>query len=100
MDILTVLYSASGLVFGIAFVPQIVRLAKDRSGAASISLSMWLVFAFCSSISLAYACAHNGDVYFIFCSSIGVVGNLTVLFLAALRRIQILAHPAPALARV
>ncbi len=88
MDILTGLYSISGLIFGAAFVPQIVTLIKDRSGAASISLSTWIVFAVCSVISLLYACTHNGDVYFIFCSSVGVAGNLAVLMLAMMRRMQ------------
>lgn len=100
MDLITVLYSMSGLVFGATFIPQIMALANDRSGASSTSISTWLVFAAYSLVSLSYACTHSKDIFFIFCSSIGAAGNLIVLVLAATRRLQFKSPAKPAQAIV
>jgi lipid-A-disaccharide synthase-like uncharacterized protein len=93
MDILSILYSVSGLIFGAAFVPQILTLARDHSGAVSTSISTWLVFSLCNLVSLSYACTHSHDVCFIFCTTVGAMGNITVLVLACLRRIQFKVSP-------
>lgn len=96
MDLLTILYTISGLVFGMAFVPQIRTLLTDTSGAVAINLSTWVMFSLCSAVTLIYACLHNGDMYFIFCSAICLIGNIVVLTLASLRRVTVPAktrHP-------
>jgi hypothetical protein len=87
MDLITILYSFSGLVFGFAFFPQIATLVKDKSGAASMSLSTWAIFTACSIITFLYACTH-GDKQFIFCSAIGTAGNVSILIIGAVRRMQ------------
>jgi len=95
MDVLALLYSFSGLVFGAAFIPQVVTLLKDTSGAASFNISTWSIFTLCNLVTLLYAVTHTGDHYFVFCSAIGVIGNLSVLTLGAVRRL----HPAKVTAR-
>ncbi len=82
------LYSANGMVFGAAFLPQIYALIKDKSGAISVNLATWSLFSTCSLITFAYAYSHNGDGHFIFCSAIGTIGNLSVLMLGTIRRLQ------------
>ncbi len=88
MDILTILYTATGFIFGIAYVPQIITLLKDTSGAAAINLTTAFLFTVCSTISCAYAVVNNGDLYFVFGTAVCTIGNITVLVLALLRRWQ------------
>ncbi len=88
MDTVTLLYTSNGMVFGAAFLPQIVTLIKDRSGAVSMNLATWGLFTLCSLITLVYACTHNGDNHFIFCSAIGTLGNTMIFMLGSLRRLQ------------
>lgn len=88
MDTITMLYSANGLVFGAAFLPQIVTLVRDKSGALAMNLATWALFSACSMITFLYACTHNGDNHFIFCSAIGTFGNTSILLLGGLRRLQ------------
>ena len=89
MDILSLLYVAAGFVFALAFVPQVRALLRDTTGAASISLSTWALFTLCNCITLAYAIAHNGDPYFVFCTAMCTLGNMVVFGLALVRRSQV-----------
>ncbi|HEU5046237.1 MAG TPA: hypothetical protein VFT64_00165 [Rickettsiales bacterium] len=88
MDAITTLYSANGLIFGAAFLPQIVTLIKDKSGALTMNLATWSLFSACSLVTFIYACTHNGDHHFIFCSAIGTFGNTSILLLGTMRRMQ------------
>ena len=88
MDTLTLLYTFGNLVFCLAFIPQILTLAKDRSGATSTNLSTWTMFTFYAAATLAYAIFKNGDAVFIFSSSTCFVGDTAVLALALTRRFQ------------
>ena len=87
MDILTIAYSFSGLIFGAAFIPQIITLLKESGSVESINIATWALFSFCSAINFLYALMHNGDSYFIFCSIIGLLGNLSILLLVCLHRL-------------
>ncbi|MEI6730887.1 MAG: hypothetical protein WCL30_06460 [Pseudomonadota bacterium] len=86
VDILTLLYNSTGIVVGIAFVPQIRELLKNKS--AEINIPTWLIFFWCSFISLFYACVHIHDASVIFCSTVGSLGNLTVVILGSLNRMR------------
>lgn len=87
-DTITMLYTSNGIIFGAAFLPQILSLIRDKSGAVSVNLATWGLFTVCSLVTLAYACMHNGDNHFIFCSCVAMLGNLSVLSLGAMRRFQ------------
>jgi len=91
MDLITALYSGTGLITLMAFVPQLLVLLRDRSASISLNLSTWGLFTVSSTISLLYACSHNGDSHFIVCSAIGFMGNLSIFLTAAAQRIQHLA---------
>ncbi|MDE3016210.1 MAG: hypothetical protein KGI29_04725 [Pseudomonadota bacterium] len=88
MDTLSALYSLNGLIVGAAFLPQVITLLKDRSGAVAISISSYLIFNVIGLISLAYGVLKLHDALFIFYCVISVVGNLVVLGLAIYRRWQ------------
>jgi lipid-A-disaccharide synthase-like uncharacterized protein len=87
-DTITMLYTSNGLIFGAAFLPQILALIKDKSGSVSVNLATWGLFSLCSLVTMAYACLHNGDSHFIFCSCVAMIGNVSVLSLGAMRRLQ------------
>lgn len=44
------------------------------------------MFSTCSVINFLYAIIHNGDSYFIFCSAVGAIGNVTILLLLCLHK--------------
>lgn len=88
MDVITMLYSVTGLITLSAFIPQLVALLKDKTASVSLNLSTWGLFSTSSMITLMYACSHNGDTHFIVCSAIGAAGNASILFTAIFRRFQ------------
>jgi uncharacterized protein with PQ loop repeat len=88
MDILSALYVMVGFVFTIAFIPQLRTLWRDRTGAASVSISTWAMFSACNVITLLYAITHTTDSNFIFCSAMCTLGNLAVFTLALWRRLK------------
>ena len=69
-------------------MPQLRRLARDQTGAASISLVSWDMFSACNAITLAYAISHTGDHLFILCSILCTLANLAVFLMASIRRMQ------------
>lgn len=87
MHTIQVLYLMTGGVFAAAFVPQIISLIRDKTGAASVSLVTWGIFSFCSIVTLVYAAQINQDLNFIITAALGTVGNLTVFCMAAYRRL-------------
>ena len=86
MDILTILYSSTGVVIAIAFVPQIMDLLKDRE--AKINIVTWAIFTWCSLVGLTYTLVNIHDATVIFCSIVGAVGNVTVLSLGVINRFR------------
>ena len=86
MDIIALLYAVAGFAFAGACVPQLRRLWRDETGAASISLVSWAMFSVCNVITLGYAVTHTGDRLFILCSILCTIANLSVLATATLRR--------------
>lgn len=93
MDTLTLLYTATGFVGAAAFVPQIVTLIKDKSGAVAINLGTYSVFTLTTLISFLYAWQNNGDLYFTLVSGVFVLGNATVFSLALKRRMELRGVP-------
>jgi lipid-A-disaccharide synthase-like uncharacterized protein len=88
MDLVTIAYNTNGVVLGAAFIPQIISLIRNPAASKSMNLLTWALFSTCALITLLYSMFHNGDGYFVFCSEIGVLGNISVLLLGILRRFQ------------
>lgn len=91
MTILSTLYLAAGIMCALAFLPQIRTLWRDRTGAASTNIASWAMFSACNVVTLVYAIQANGDPYFVACSGLCMLGNISVCALAILRRTQTLA---------
>lgn len=88
MDTLSLLYSLNGMIIGAAFLPQIVALVRDQSGAVSTSITSWFIFTLVSAISLAYGVFKLHDTLFIACSAVSVAGNGIIMLLTIYRRQQ------------
>lgn len=86
MEWMTFLYLATGLMFGFAFVPQIVLLSQDSPSPYQMNLPMVVIFTYGSAVSLGYALLVNGDPYFIFCSGVSTIGNAVMLVLGMAHR--------------
>jgi hypothetical protein len=72
----------------VAYVPQIAKAARDRSGAEAISLGTWGLFLVSHTSALAYALVnqHDWTMASVFLSN--AVGCGVILLIAAWRRVQ------------
>lgn len=86
---LELVYLLSGIVFGLAYIPQIITLWHDRTGAVAMSISSRAIYAACNLIGLIYAVIINGDIYFVLFSFIATLGCLAILLLAVMRRLEL-----------
>jgi hypothetical protein len=43
------------------YVPQFLKIYRDRNGAAAVSLGTWLIFSASNAATVAYALANSGD---------------------------------------
>lgn len=55
VEIIVALFAVSNTARVIAYVPQIVRLARDSRAAAGVSCLTWLLFAVANLSTVAYA---------------------------------------------
>ena len=86
MAFLQFLYASTAFIGLVSFMPQMLKLLKDSSGAESISIVTLALWVLTSNISLAYALVINGDMLFIFGATVFAVGNSTTLLLAVYNR--------------
>jgi uncharacterized protein with PQ loop repeat len=61
VEIAIMLFAVSNSVRVVAYVPQIVRVIRDREGAAAVSCTTWLLFAVSHMSTVAYALLVIGD---------------------------------------
>jgi hypothetical protein len=72
----------------IAYLPQIVRLARDREGAGAVSRVTWSLFALANASTVAYAAIVTGDVMVALIFALNTLGCLSVFGLATYRQKQ------------
>lgn len=81
------LYLAAGFVFALWYIPQIIRLMRDTTGAAALSLNT-LFFQMCLRVpGLLYSCLAEQNVVF-YVILLDAVGRGIVLGIAATRRVH------------
>src|SRR5262245_41016960 len=71
----------------ISYVPQIIRIAKDRSGASAISYPTWLLWTGANVTTAMYAATNLNDAWLAFVSSIYAVCCIVVIALTAIKRL-------------
>jgi uncharacterized membrane protein len=71
----------------ISYFPQIVRIARDRSGASAISYPTWLLWTGANVTTTMYAATNLNDVWLAFASSIYALCCIVVIALTAIKRL-------------
>ncbi len=72
----------------LAYVPQIVKAAKDQSGAEAISFGTWALFLASHASAMAYAIENQGDWKMASLFLSNALGCGTILLIAAWKRSQ------------
>src|SRR5882724_5609822 len=70
----------------LAYVPQIVKAAKDQSGAEAISFGTWALFLASHASAMAYAIENQGDWKMASLFLGNALGCGTILLIAACKR--------------
>jgi hypothetical protein len=70
----------------LAYVPQINRAARDRSGAQAISFATWGLFLFANISAVAYALVNKDDWTMTAMFLANAAGCSTILLIAAWKR--------------
>ena len=83
---LSQLYSWSGPLMSLAYLPQIRVLWRTQDAAHSTSLLTWCMWVLGLGITTAYALQVNGDAAFITASACSLAGSTAVLILACCKR--------------
>jgi hypothetical protein len=61
VEIAITIFSVSNCVRVIAYVPQILRVVRDREGATAVSCITWLLFSLSHLSTVAYALLVTSD---------------------------------------
>jgi hypothetical protein len=88
-DLALFLFAALNSVRVVAYVPQLVRIARDRHGAEAISCVTWLLFALSHLSTVTYAWLALGDLGMAAVFAANLAACLLVLALTAWKRARI-----------
>jgi len=87
-DITLAAFTLCNSVRVVAYVPQIVKAASDRSGAQAISFGTWGLFLVSHASATAYALVNKQD-WTMACVFLGnAIGCSAILLIAAWKRSQ------------
>jgi uncharacterized protein with PQ loop repeat len=82
------LFTACNTLRVLAYVPQIVRIARDHEGAKAISYTTWGLFAVSHLSTVAYAFVHAQDLTLTIVFGGNTVACLAILGLTFWKRRQ------------
>ena len=87
-DITLAIFTLANSLRVFAYVPQIVKAARDRSGTEAISFGTWALFLVSHASALAYALVNKEDwtMASVFLSN--ALGCVAILSIAAWKRSQ------------
>lgn len=86
LDVVSALYALFGVVFVVAYVPQVRAVWRSRDGAASVSLGTWGLWCASSTVSLLYAGLVSRDTSYALVCLGNVAGCYAVTAATLLRR--------------
>ncbi len=87
-DLALVVFTACNMGRVVAYLPQVLCIARDREGARAISLATWTLFSLAHLSTVAYAIATVGDGTMALLFAANTVGCLTIVGLTLWKRIQ------------
>jgi len=99
LDFLTLAYGFFNTLRVVSYVPQMVLIARDRSGARAISLSSWLIWIGANASTVLYAWIKLDDLPLALLNAINMGCCVTVLALVVYKRGLAGVAPLPRLRR-
>ena len=88
LDLITILYSLSGIASIISYIPGIYTLSKDDTGAKAMSLTALLMRWVILVIAILYAGLVINDVRFVYVTAAILSGNTVMSGLTIYKRIR------------
>jgi len=85
-EFLKFLYIASGSLIVLVYIPQIIRLLKDKTGAYSISLVSWASWAVLRIPAMMYALAVTNDIIMFLIVGGDLLGRIGVFGIASWKK--------------
>src|SRR5262245_9047578 len=85
-EVALVLFTAMNTLRVLAYVPQILRVARDRDRAEAISCATWVMFALSHLSTVAYAILAVGDLRMAAIFAANVLACLLILGITAYKR--------------
>ncbi len=72
----------------IAYLPQMVLVCRDKSGATAISAMTWSLFAAANVATVIYALVHSGDWLMALIFSFNALACSTIVVLIVVKRMH------------
>ncbi|GAU86048.1 hypothetical protein [Bosea sp. BIWAKO-01] len=85
-EFVTMAFTLCNAVRAFAYLPQILRIVRDRDGAQAVSYATWSLFAISHLTTVAYALLAIDDLAMAAVFGLNAVACLTILGLTALKR--------------
>lgn len=87
-EIIVIAFAVTNSMRVVAYIPQIVRLMRDRSGAAAVSCCTWMLFLISHIATAAYAGVVLCEQWMCLLFAANAVCSAAIVILACLRRRQ------------
>ncbi len=89
------LFAACNGVRIIAYVPQLLKAATDKNGAASISLMTWFLFVIANLSTVAYALINRSDWWLAACFAGNALCCVAIVLITSWKRRSHALHTRP-----
>ena len=85
-DVILLAYGICNTVRVVSYLPQIVRIARDRDGARAIALSTWWLWIAANATTALYAWVNLADAPLAFLNALNALCCLAVVALTVWKR--------------
>jgi hypothetical protein len=89
VDLVVTVFAASNTTRVLAYIPQVVRLVRDRDGARSVSCLTWALFAASNSSTAAYALLVVTDLRMVAIFAVNTACCIIIVALTLYKRIRL-----------
>jgi hypothetical protein len=85
-EITMTVFAACNGIRVVAYIPQILKAAADRTGASSVSFATWFLFLIANLSTVAYALVNRADWGLAACFAINAFCCIAILTVAYCKR--------------